>query len=57
MDDCPNEAQSKTGTSQKTTYTVPYSTGLARFHLEPDRVFGYICEIIYDEKRRVEKQW
>jgi len=43
--------------ARKTTYTVPYSTGRARFHLEPDRVLDYICEIIYEEKRRVEKQW
>jgi hypothetical protein len=57
MDDCLNEAQSKTGASQKTTYTVPDSTAWARFHLEPDRVFGYICEIFYEKKRRFEKQW
>jgi hypothetical protein len=36
---------------------VPYSTGRARFHLEPGKVFGYICEIIYEKKRRFEKQW
>jgi len=41
--------------ARKTTYTVPDSTGWARFHLEPGKVFGYICEIIYEEKRRFEK--
>lgn len=55
MDDCPNEAQSKTGTSQKTTYIVPDSTGWARFHIEPNRILDYICEIFYEEKRRFEK--
>lgn len=28
-----------------------------RFHLEPDRVFNYTCEIFYEKKRRFEKQW
>ncbi len=116
MDDCPNEAQSKKGTSQEnhlarifheslaaTTdmavlpgvlgcrplrrtvlvrlgtntlrlpggppifmvsrqqfmkypgYVVPDSTGWARFHIEPNRILDYTCEIFYEEKRRFEK--
>jgi hypothetical protein len=27
---------------RKTTYMVPYSTGRARFQIEPDKVLGYI---------------
>jgi hypothetical protein len=26
-----------------------------RFHIEPDRVLDYVCEIIYEKKTRFEK--
>jgi hypothetical protein len=41
--------------AKKTNYLVPDSTGWARFHIEPAQVLDYICEIIYEEKRRFEK--
>jgi hypothetical protein len=43
--------------AQKTTHIVPDSTGWARFHIEPDLVLDYTCALIYENKRRFEKQW